>query len=102
MKLKDMAINYVAPRTMVISDWDKIPVDLDVEEATATNKDGEEFTYLFAEIEGIKYRVPGVVLGGIKSVLTKFPSCEYVTVDKEGQGLQTKYTVLPVIENGKK
>jgi len=96
--LKEMAQQYEPPQTLNIADLDKIPVGIEVESKTGKNKDGEEFTYLSAKIEGREYRIAGSILGGIKALLKKMPDIKFVSVIKDGQGMNTRYQVIPVIE----
>lgn len=93
--LKEHAQDYVPPRAKNIASIEKIPVNLEVKSDKAKKKDGTDFTYLFVELHGEKYRVPGAVLGGIKSVLKKYPDTKFVTIDKQGEGMNTTYSVMP-------
>lgn len=96
--IKEEAMAYEPPQTKNIADLNKIPVNLEVKEGTGKNKEGEDFKYKYIEIDDEQYRVPGIVLGGIKAVLKKMPHIQYVTVTKEGKGMNTKYYVMPYIE----
>lgn len=73
----------------------KIPISLELKDGTGTKKDGEPFTYKFAEIEGKEYRVAGTIIGGIKALLDKRPNTQFVQVLKQGEGMNTRYTVIP-------
>ncbi|MBU1054038.1 MAG: hypothetical protein KKC46_09435 [Proteobacteria bacterium] len=95
MNLKTEANNYVPPQTKNIADLDHVPVDVEIFEDTATSSDGEQFTYKYIVADGTRYRVPGIVLGGIKAILNKIPDCKSVMVQREGSGLQTRYFVMP-------
>ena len=95
--LKDEAMAYVPPTTLNIADLDKISVDIEVKTQTKQNKAGEDFTYLYAIIDGREYRIAGSILGGIKALLKKMPNLQYVSVMKEGQGMNTKYQVVPSV-----
>lgn len=97
--IKDEAQEYQPPQTLNIATLDKVPVDIELLTGTGTKKEtGEAFCYKYIEHEGKEYRVPGSVLGGIKSVLKKMPHLEYITVDKEGEGMNTRYHVMPYVE----
>ena len=96
--LKEAAQAYEPPQTLNIADLDKIPIDLALKDGEGKDKDGEVFKYKYAELEGKQYRVAGSVLGGIKAILGKMPNLKYVSVIKQGQGMNTKYTVMPYIE----
>lgn len=96
--LKEMSQAYEPPQTLNIADLDKIPVGIEVEKKTGKNKDGDEFEYLAAKIDGKEYRIAGSILGGIKALLKKMPDIKFVSVIKDGQGMNTRYQVIPVIE----
>lgn len=93
--LKEEAIAYEAPQTLNIADLDKIPIDIELKDGKGTKKDGTTFTYKFAEIEGKEYRVAGTIIGGIQAILQKLPNTKYVSVIKQGEGMNTRYQVIP-------
>ena len=94
--LKAEAQSYEPKRTPNIADLDKIPLDLELKDGEGKTKDDEVFTYKYAVIAGIEYRVPGPVIGGIKAILEKLPDCKFVSVIKTGTGRDTKYQVIPM------
>lgn len=94
--LRETAMAYEPPQqTKNIAELEKIPVDIELKDGSAKNNAGEEFKYKFAEIEGIKYRIAGSIIGGIKTLLKRMPNLKYVQVLKEGAGINTKYQVIP-------
>ena len=90
---------YEPPQTLNIADLDKIPIDIDLKDGEGKDSDGEVFTYKYAVVNGKQYRVAGSIIGGIKAILHKMPNIKFVTVVKQGQGMNTRYTVLPYQEN---
>lgn len=96
--LRETAQAYEPPQTQNIAKLEKIPVDLDLQDGEGRNKDGAVFKYKYIVVEGVSYRVPGSVIGGIKSVLKKMPHVRYVTIDREGDGINTRYHVMPYVE----
>jgi hypothetical protein len=101
MNLKEAALKHVDESVRNISELDSIPVDIDVFDFSGTTQEGKDFSYKYVEFEGIKYRIPGIVLGSLKSIIEKMPDVTHVTVDKKGEGLKTKYTVLPDVRKQK-
>ncbi len=93
--LKEEAQAYVPPQTKNIAELDKVPVNLELQDGTGTDKDGEAYTYKYALIDGEKYRIPGSVLGGIKNLLKVRPNLEQVQVLRDGTGMNTRYQVIP-------
>jgi len=96
--LKEEAQSYEPPTTLNIADLDKIPISLELKDGEGKDKDGEVFKYKYAEVEGKQYRVAGSILGGIKAILKKIPNLTHVQVIKQGQGMNTRYTVIPYQE----
>ena len=96
--IKEESMAYEPPTTLNIADLDKIPIDLELKDGTGKDKEGVEFKYKYAEIDKKQYRVAGSILGGIKAILEKMPDLKYVTVIKQGQGMNTRYQVIPHTE----
>ena len=94
--LKEAAQAYEPPQTLNIADLDKIPVDVELKDGEGKTGDGEVFTYKYAVIEGKQYRVAGSIIGGIKALLQKLPDLKFVSVIKQGQGMNTRYQVIPI------
>ncbi len=96
--LREAAQAYEPPQTLNIADLDKIPIDLELKDGSGKDKEGQEFKYKYAEIDGKQYRVAGSILGGIKAILEKVPNLQFVQVIKQGQGMNTRYQVIPYTE----
>ena len=94
--LKEAALAYEPPQTLNIADLDKIPVDIELKDGEGKDSDGEVFKYKYAVVEGKNYRVAGSIIGGIKALLQKLPDLKYVSVIKQGQGMNTRYQVIPI------
>jgi hypothetical protein len=89
--LKEKALSYEPPKTRVISDLDHVSADAEVK-----TFEGTDFSYDYVEVEGEKYRVPGIVQKHMKAQLEADPSIKEFRVLKEGEGMRTSYTVMPV------
>ncbi len=98
VSLKEQAKQYEPKTTLNIADLDKIPLNLDVKTGQGKTKEGEEFKYLFAEIDKKEYRIAGTILGGIKALIKKMPNLEFVSVIKTGMGRDTRYQVIPWVD----
>ena len=79
-----------------IADLSKVPVA--VEMTTEVFKEGteDEFKVKVIEVEGSKYRVPTAVIGNLKALLEENPELKFFKVRKDGQGMATRYTVIPL------
>ena len=95
--LRETAQHYEPPQTLNIADLEKIPIDIELNDGKGKDAEGEEFNYKFAVIDGKQYRVAGSIIGGIKAILQKMPNCKFVSVIKQGQGMNTRYQVIPIV-----
>lgn len=93
--IKDEAQAYEPQQTKNIAELDKVPTNLELSSFTAKQGTEDEFTYKYLELNGEKYRVPGVVLGDLKEILKKQPNLEFFYVLRKGTGKGTRYQVLP-------
>jgi hypothetical protein len=96
--LKEEAQAYQPPQTLNIADLEKIPLNIELKDGKGTKSDGEEFTYKYAEINGQQYRIAGSIIGGIKALMQKIPNLQFVQVIKQGHGMNTRYQVIPFVE----
>jgi len=96
--IKESAMAYEPPQTLNVADLEKIPIDLELKDGEGKDSAGEVFKYKFVVIEGKQYRVAGSVLGGIKAILQKMPNLKFVSVLKQGIGMNTRYQVIPYTE----
>ncbi len=91
--LKEEAQAYEPKQTLNIADLEEVPINLQLQDGSGTDNNGNEFQYKYAELNGKEYRVPYVVLGEIKKILKLKPSVEKVNVKRQGSGLSTRYEV---------
>ena len=98
---------YVPPTTANITDLELVDINWDLKEETFTVKKldketgiekEEEITIQVVEVGGVKYRLPTTVKKQLKAQLKANPNLKYFKVTKEGIGLGTEYTVIPLIE----
>jgi len=92
--IREEANLYEPKTTKNIADLEKVSVELNVEERTSTDKNGKEFSYKVAVIEGEDYRVPPTVLKQLKEQLAEKPDIEEFKVRVSGSGMNTEYTVI--------
>ena len=95
-KLKEEALNYEAPTTKNIVDLKEVDVEMELEDREGKDKDGEIFKYKVIVVDGEDYRVPGSVIGNLKGILEKKPDLKKFSVSKTGEGMNTRYTVIPM------
>ena len=95
-KLKELAQAYEAKTTKNIAELERVSVNVEMEERTFKEGTPEEFTVDVALINGEEYRVPGSVLFSLKEYLTDIPDLKHFKVKKAGEGINTRYTVIPL------
>jgi len=95
MKLIEEAMKYVPPKTANVADLDWFDVDSEVFDGEGTDKEGKTFRYKYIKVDEAEYRVPGVVLGSIRALNERIPNTKRITVIKSGEGLSTRYNVMP-------
>ncbi len=96
VSLKDSALNYEAPSTRNITDLEVVRTDLDLQDRTGKDSNGEEFKFKVIVVDGEEFRVPGSVLGNLKAILKENTNLLTFKVTKMGTGMNTKYTVIPL------
>lgn len=95
--LKEKAEQYIPSEKMkIISDMEKISVDVEIETETKTNRDGEEYSVNYFIYKDEKYRVPYTVLRDLKIQLEENPKLKFFKVKKTGTGIDSSYTVIPM------
>ena len=94
--IKDSAKSYVSKQTKNIAELKSVEVDLALLDGKGKDQTGKEFTYKYIEIDGDEYRVPDKVLKDLKAILEKKPTLKTFSVSKQGTGLNTAYTVIPL------
>lgn len=94
--LKESAQGYIPKQTKNIAELSNVSIDNEVKNGEGIDNDGLPFKYKFIEFEGEAYRVPGSVLGQIKDLLEENPKLSKFKVKRTGEGLKTRYTVIPL------
>ena len=92
--LKEEAQAYEAPQTKNISELDKVPTDVEVEDKEFTKEDGDKFSLKVINFNNEDYRVPVSVLKALKAILEEKPDLKFFKVKRDGEGLKTTYTVV--------
>jgi len=90
--LKEIAQNYSSKQILNIADLEIVDVNVEILE------DNEcEFPFSFILQDDNKYRVPKSVLIDLKAMLEDNPKMVKFRVKKTGEGMNTSYTVIPLI-----
>ncbi len=94
--IKESAENYVPAPSLTIADLEAVSVQQEI--VDKKYKEGTEDEYINKVIiqNGKDYRVPDVVLKQLKVMVKEKPNMTSFKVNKEGTGLKTAYTVIPL------
>ena len=100
-KLKEVAEAYESNQTKNIAELEVISVDLEVEDDEFEVEDEKGQSKIVKQKVAIinkeRYRVPNSVLKQLKVLLEDNPNLTKFKVKKTGIGLNTDYTVIPLI-----
>lgn len=99
--IKEMAKEHVLTTTKNIADLEQVNVDIEINNRKGTNEVGKEFEYNYITVNNQDYRMPNSVLGQLKVLLADNPQLELFKVKKTGEGMNTRYTVIPTIGDTK-
>jgi hypothetical protein len=83
-------------KTRNICELPSVSIDFEVKEDSFTDKEGELVVYKYLHINGEKYRIPKSVLNNLKAILEDNPNLKSFKVRKTGEGMETRYTVIPL------
>jgi len=90
--LKETAEKYEAPKLRSVADLDFVSVDWEVQK-----EDDCEFPYQYIMFNGERYKINNSVIADIKQILIASPQITKFKVVKKGEGMKTKYTVVPLM-----
>lgn len=94
--IREAARAYVPKQTKNIAELPVIQVDWPMKIGVANEGKDNEFRYNYIEVNGEEYRVPDKVIKDVKAILEKKPTLQTFSVTKDGSGLKTTYTVIPL------
>ena len=90
--LKDTAKAYEAKaKVNNIADLQSVSTELEVQ----TDSEAE-FPYDYVVVDGKNYRIPSSVVANLKAILEENPKLQKFKVKKTGEGMETRYTVIPL------
>jgi len=90
--IKDEAMAYEPKAT--IKNISELP---SVETSVVVFEDTEaEYPYTYIEIGNERYKVPKSVYASLKAILEENPNLKKFKVKKSGEGMDTRYTVIPL------
>lgn len=94
--IKESAENYVPASSLTIADLEAVSVSTEIVKKTYKKDTPDEYTNNVIVQDGKDYRVPDVVRKQLKVMISEKPDMKTFKVKKEGEGIQTAYTVVPL------
>jgi len=89
--LIEEAKEYQPQQLKNIADLPSVDVNSEVQEEKEA-----EFPYKYIMVEGERYKVPVSVTASLKAILEENPNLKKFKVKKTGEGMNTKYTTIPL------
>ena len=96
MNIKEFAKSYEPQKMKLISDLDSVKSTIEFKTETRKDRENKDYLINFIVIDGVEYRVPISVVEQLKIVLESKPDLETFKVSKTGEGMATKYQVIPL------
>tara|TARA_Y100000310_G_scaffold159030_1_gene158457 strand:- start:4715 stop:5008 length:294 start_codon:yes stop_codon:yes gene_type:complete len=96
MNIKEFATAYEPQKMKLISDLDSVEATIEFQTEVRENREKEKYTINFIVVEGEEYRVPISVIEQLKVILSANPDLKTFKVSKIGEGLNSRYTAIPI------
>ncbi|MBP92506.1 MAG: hypothetical protein CMC55_00125 [Flavobacteriaceae bacterium] len=97
VSIKQFAEAYEKKRMNNIADLEVVNTDIDIQTEVRLDMDNKEYQVSFIVVDGKEYRVPNIALEQLKAILETNPDLKNFKVNKTGQGMATKYQVIPIV-----
>lgn len=95
--LGEYAKEYVPKQTKNVAELPQVALDAELLDGKGVDEESKEFEYKYLDVNGTEYRVPNIVIGQIKDIKAENPNIKAVKVKRTGEGLKTRYTVIPLL-----
>jgi len=96
--LKESAMNYTPQGSKNISDLEVVSTEqITFDREGIDAQTGKPYTYKAIIVNGEDYRVPDSVIAQLKAILNVNPKLQKFRVAKTGQGMSTRYSVVPLL-----
>jgi len=83
-------------KTKNITELSQVSTELLLKDESFKNNDDEQVNIKVVEVNGERYRVPQSVINSLKVILEDNPNLKTFKVKKTGEGMDTRYTVIPL------
>ena len=89
--IKEKAQAYEPKQIKNIAELTSVSTDLEVKDEAEA-----EFPYSYVIVEGERYKMPVSVIASLKLILEENQALKKFKVKKQGEGMGTKYQVIPL------
>jgi hypothetical protein len=98
MNIRQRAEQYVPPPK--INDLVRIPIDIEIyDDGEGINPESQKgYSYSYISVNDREIRVPESVISQLKEQLKENPEMAAFKVTKKGEGILSKYTVVPILK----
>jgi len=96
MDIKTFAKEYVPQQMKNIADLEVVKADAEIKKETRKDQNNEDYQVMFIVVNNEEYRVPSSVVTQLKGVVEAKPDLATFKVVRTGQGMGTKYQVIPL------
>ena len=90
--LKETAEKYEAPKIKSVADLEFVSLEWEVQEELDC-----EFPYKYVIFNGERHKINNSVIADIKQILIASPNIMKFKIVRKGEGMKTKYTVIPLM-----
>ena len=88
---------FIPKQTKNIADLNEVLVSCELHhDGKGIDNNGVEFQYSYLFLNNEEYRVPASVIGQLKDLLEENKNLTKFRVKRSGEGLKTRYTVIPL------
>ncbi len=96
--IKEEAKEYTPmSKTKNVSELPSISVDLLMEDESFKDSEDKDVNIKVVTVDDEKYRIPVSVVRDLKVILEDNPDLKNFKVKKTGTGMETRYTVIPLV-----
>lgn len=96
VSITEAAKSYEGKQMKNIADLDVVKSDIEFKTETRKDLEGKDYTVSFIVVNNEEYRCPNSVLEQLKGILEAKPELKTFKVSKSGEGMGTKYQVIPI------
>ena len=95
MDIKSFAKEFEPQQMRNITELEVVRCDAEIREEVRKDQNNDDYKVIFIVVGGEEYRIPPSVITQLKAILEAKTDLASFKVTKTGQGMGTKYQVIP-------